>query len=176
MELCLIVAALFGVMPYSCSSICSYLLLLQLYLELCLIVAVLLQVMPYCCSSISSYAVLLQLYFKLCLTVAALFQVKPYCCSYISKYALLSQLYVELYLNVAALYGVLFKDNGEAAFSNYRLWESIGFIVAFAYQSHLCLPIKAYILLAVLALGIAGYSIVEYIEWKKRRNSANVSK
>ncbi|XP_067930678.1 protein unc-93 homolog A-like [Watersipora subatra] len=71
---------------------------------------------------------------------------------------------------INALYGVLFKDSHEAAFSNYRLWESIGFIIAFGYQSRLCLPIKAYILLAFLGLGIMGYSIVE---WQERRNKTN---
>lgn len=74
-----------------------------------------------------------------------------------------------------ALYGVLFKSNGEAAFSNYRLWESIGFILAFGYQSHLCLDIKAYILVSVLGLGLIGYGIVEYIEWKKKRNAVDIN-
>ena len=35
--------------------------------------------------------------------------------------------------NLSAFYGVLFPNNEEAAFSNYRLWESVGFIIAFAY-------------------------------------------
>ena len=35
---------------------------------------------------------------------------------------------------INALYGVLFASKEEAAFSNYRLWESIGFIVAFVTQ------------------------------------------
>ena len=74
-----------------------------------------------------------------------------------------------------ALYGVLFRNNCDAGFSNYRLWESIGFIAAFGYQSHLCLPIKAYILVSVLGLGMIGYSIVEYIEWKKRKAVGNIS-
>ncbi|CAC5397843.1 Protein unc-93 homolog A [Mytilus coruscus] len=33
-----------------------------------------------------------------------------------------------------ALYGYLFTNNTEAAFANYRLWESIGFILAFAWS------------------------------------------
>ena len=32
---------------------------------------------------------------------------------------------------INALYGVLFASQEEAAFSNYRLWESIGFLIAF---------------------------------------------
>ncbi|KAF6026923.1 UNC93A [Bugula neritina] len=69
---------------------------------------------------------------------------------------------------INALYGVLFIANGEAAFSNYRLFESIGFIMAFGYQSHLILPIKAYILLTFLCLGMAGYGILEYLERKNK--------
>ena len=30
---------------------------------------------------------------------------------------------------INALYGVLFANNEEAAFSNYRLWESLGFVL-----------------------------------------------
>ena len=35
---------------------------------------------------------------------------------------------------INALYGVLFADSEEAAFSNYRLWESAGFIFTFILQ------------------------------------------
>jgi hypothetical protein len=35
---------------------------------------------------------------------------------------------------INALYGVLFAKNEEAAFSNYRLWESLGFLFAFLTQ------------------------------------------
>ena len=35
---------------------------------------------------------------------------------------------------INALYGVLFANEEEAAFSNYRLWESLGFIIAFITQ------------------------------------------
>ncbi len=44
---------------------------------------------------------------------------------------------------INALYGVLFADCEEAAFSNYRLWESVGFIFTFILQvsrfKHFCL-------------------------------------
>ncbi len=39
------------------------------------------------------------------------------------------------YLNIPALYGVLFESDEEAAFSNYRLWESLGFIFAYILQT-----------------------------------------
>ena len=36
---------------------------------------------------------------------------------------------------INALYGVLFASDEEAAFSNYRLWESMGFLLAFITQA-----------------------------------------
>lgn len=62
---------------------------------------------------------------------------------------------------INALYGVLFKDDEEPAFSNYRLWESLGFMIAFAYSNVLCVQTKMYILLCLLAVGISGYLSVE---------------
>ena len=40
----------------------------------------------------------------------------------------------------AALYGVVFPNEEAAAFSNYRLWESLGFVVAYIYGNryHYC--------------------------------------
>merc|ERR1711971_1372010 len=49
---------------------------------------------------------------------------------------------------INALYGCLFANDEEAAFSNYRLWESMGFLV----------------------LGMAGYFIVEYLERGKSQS------
>ncbi|XP_049914777.1 protein unc-93 homolog A [Epinephelus moara] len=65
-----------------------------------------------------------------------------------------------------ALYGVLFPRDKEAAFANYRMWESLGFVIAFAYSTFLCLEYKLYILLAVLVLTLITYPIVEYNERK----------
>lgn len=65
-----------------------------------------------------------------------------------------------------ALYGVLFPRNKEAAFANYRMWESLGFVIAFAYSTFLCLEYKIYILLTVLVLTVITYPIVEYYEYK----------
>ncbi|XP_046853528.1 protein unc-93 homolog A-like isoform X2 [Xenia sp. Carnegie-2017] len=39
---------------------------------------------------------------------------------------------------INAFYGVLFHDKQEAAFSNYRLWESLGFVISFALSSAIC--------------------------------------
>ena len=42
------------------------------------------------------------------------------------------------------------------------MWESFGFIIAFAYSSFICTSVKLYILTGVLVLGIAGYLYIEY--------------
>ncbi|CAH2217480.1 jg25439, partial [Pararge aegeria aegeria] len=65
------------------------------------------------------------------------------------------------------LYGVLFRRNKEAAFSNYRLWESAGFVVAYAYSTHLCARMKLYVLMVALLVGVAGYIIVEILHKRK---------
>ncbi|KAI9547294.1 Protein unc-93 A [Dissostichus eleginoides] len=65
-----------------------------------------------------------------------------------------------------ALYGILFSQHKEAAFANYRMWESLGFVIAFAYSTFLCLETKLYILLSVLVLTVFTYPIVEYHERK----------
>lgn len=66
----------------------------------------------------------------------------------------------------SALYGVLFPKAKEAAFANYRMWESLGFVIAFAYSTFICLETKLYILLSVLLLTAVTYPIVEYGERK----------
>ncbi|CAH2251643.1 unc-93 homolog A [Pelobates cultripes] len=68
---------------------------------------------------------------------------------------------------LSAFYGVLFDDNKEAAFSNYRVWESLGFLTAFAYSNFLCVYVKLYIVLAIMILGMSLYLVVELLEYKK---------
>uniref|UniRef100_A0A672QDJ4 Protein unc-93 homolog A n=1 Tax=Sinocyclocheilus grahami TaxID=75366 RepID=A0A672QDJ4_SINGR len=65
-----------------------------------------------------------------------------------------------------ALYGILFVEHKEAAFANYRMWESLGFVIAFAYSTFICLSTKIYVALAVLALTMVTYLYVEYNEYK----------
>lgn len=73
---------------------------------------------------------------------------------------------------INALYGVLFHDNQEAAFSNYRLWESLGFVISFALSSFLCVSAKIYILIAVLVIGMVLYVVIE-IDHKNSSKSFN---
>ena len=56
---------------------------------------------------------------------------------------------------------MLFRRNKEAAFSNYRLWESAGFVIAYAYSTALCARMKLYVLFGNLVLGVIGYIVVE---------------
>ncbi|XP_031360388.2 protein unc-93 homolog A [Lonchura striata] len=65
-----------------------------------------------------------------------------------------------------ALYGILFEKNKEAAFANYHLWESVGFVIAFAYSTKFQVYIKTYIVLSVLVLSMVTYGAVEYLEAK----------
>uniref|UniRef100_A0A8D0EAU1 Protein unc-93 homolog A n=1 Tax=Salvator merianae TaxID=96440 RepID=A0A8D0EAU1_SALMN len=65
-----------------------------------------------------------------------------------------------------ALYGVLFEKHKEAAFANYRLWESVGFVIAFGYSTFLRVYVKLYIVLAVLVVAMVLYGVVEYLESK----------
>ncbi|KAH0622449.1 hypothetical protein JD844_024774 [Phrynosoma platyrhinos] len=66
-----------------------------------------------------------------------------------------------------SLYGVLFEKNKEAAFANYRLWESLGFVIAFGYSTFLRVSVKLYVVLAVLLVSMLLYETVEYLETKR---------
>ena len=55
-----------------------------------------------------------------------------------------------------------------------RLWESLGFIFAYVLQTQVCIFAKLWVLIFVLALGMSGYLLIEFMEWKKRpRTSAD---
>ncbi|XP_061234516.1 protein unc-93 homolog A isoform X2 [Neopsephotus bourkii] len=74
------------------------------------------------------------------------------------------------------LYGILFEKHKEAAFANYRLWESLGFVIAFGYSTKLQIYIKLYILLSMLVLSVATYGAVEYLEAKSSPATPPVTK
>ncbi|BFZ19852.1 hypothetical protein BsWGS_22891 [Bradybaena similaris] len=76
---------------------------------------------------------------------------------------------------VNALYGSVFSDNAEAAFANYRLWESLGFAVTFAYNDYLRTDVKLYICLGVLGASVVCYTIVEGLLFKAKNKSANIT-
>lgn len=70
---------------------------------------------------------------------------------------------------INALYGVLFKNKEEAAFSNYRMWESLGFVIAFITQAcGVCVFPKIIGTIVFLTVGMIGYFMVEF---SVKRNS-----
>ena len=70
------------------------------------------------------------------------------------------------------MYGSIFPDDSEAAFSNYRLWESIGFIIALAYSTFICVYIKIYVCLGFIVLGLSGYICVELLHRKEKKEDS----
>ncbi|VEN35822.1 unnamed protein product [Callosobruchus maculatus] len=77
---------------------------------------------------------------------------------------------------VNGLYGTLFRRNKEAAFSNYRLWESVGFVIAYAYSTHLCARMKLYVQLTMLVGGFLLYVSVEIHHLHKIRRQKEKEK
>ena len=72
---------------------------------------------------------------------------------------------------INALYGCLFANDEEAAFSNYRLWESMGFLFAFITNATgVCVFPKIITTIVFLVLGMVGYFIVEYLERGKSQS------
>lgn len=65
-------------------------------------------------------------------------------------------------VQVNALSGLLFPGKEEAAFSNFRLWESTGSVITYAYSPYLCTQTKLYCLAGILCLGMIGYGIIEW--------------
>ncbi|CAH1781373.1 unnamed protein product [Owenia fusiformis] len=74
---------------------------------------------------------------------------------------------------INALYGAIFAEDSDAAFSNYRMWESLGFIIAYIYSALLCVYVKIYIVMAVLVVGFVCYLIVEIGYRKEQKNLEN---
>jgi len=74
------------------------------------------------------------------------------------------------------LYGFLWTSDSEAAFANYRLWESLGFIIAFASQNYLCTHVKIYICMVFLVVGMYLYGVVEFSYRRKDDSAGDVLK
>ncbi|XP_011629486.1 UNC93-like protein isoform X2 [Pogonomyrmex barbatus] len=65
-------------------------------------------------------------------------------------------------VQVNALSGILFPGQEEAAFSNFRLWESTGSVITYVYSPYLCIYTKLYLLIGILCAGMVGYGIIEW--------------
>ena len=76
---------------------------------------------------------------------------------------------------ITGLYGVLFANDEEAAFSNFLLWKSTGFIIAFILQTQVCIESKLYVLLGVLIAGMTGYFLIEISECRKKKIQCEAS-
>ncbi|KAI8436993.1 hypothetical protein MSG28_010395 [Choristoneura fumiferana] len=72
-------------------------------------------------------------------------------------------------VQINAYYGILFPGREEAAFSNFRLWESVGYIIAYVISPYLRTSAKTYTLLIMMLLGVAGYFTVEFKEHKVKK-------
>lgn len=64
-------------------------------------------------------------------------------------------------LVINAMYGLLFRGREAAAYSNFSLWGSAGFIVTYSYSPHLCAVTKLAILAVVLFLSLMGFVVAE---------------
>lgn len=63
---------------------------------------------------------------------------------------------------INALYGDLFVENREAAFSNHRCWQSIGFVIFFVMTPYVRIRNSLIILIVLLTLSMIGYISTEY--------------
>ncbi|XP_065194173.1 protein unc-93 homolog A-like [Sycon ciliatum] len=66
------------------------------------------------------------------------------------------------------VFGIIFARDQESAFANYRLWQSAGFCISFAYGNALEMPVKLWILVGVLSVSVTLY-IVSEIRWYREQ-------
>ena len=76
---------------------------------------------------------------------------------------------------VSAFYGDLFPKQQEAAFSNCRLWISMGMVISFIFSNFLCIKMKLYLLIGNLLLGYTCYMIVEFMGRRDTNSDANTA-
>lgn len=68
---------------------------------------------------------------------------------------------------INAFYGVLFAGDEEPAFANYRLWESMGFLMAYLIGNNTVTSTFLYILIGWLVVSYLGYFTIELLEYKR---------
>ncbi len=76
---------------------------------------------------------------------------------------------IDFFIIYIAFYGVVFQEQKVAAFSNFRLWQSLGYALAFGSSMFLCVNSKLYILICTLLMGISGYLIIEFHQIRKSK-------
>lgn len=72
-----------------------------------------------------------------------------------------------------ALCGLMFGHDAEAAFSVYEMWLSVGHIVAYVCSSLLCVTSKIFVMLAFYSFAVAGYLLIEFLEWLTRQSNTD---
>ncbi|XP_078575925.1 protein unc-93 homolog A-like [Branchiostoma floridae x Branchiostoma japonicum] len=72
-------------------------------------------------------------------------------------------------IQLFAVLGTMFPSNQEAVFANAKMAGSIGSMLVFAYSAALCMDVKLYIYMAVLALGTVGFGVFECKTRKKTK-------
>ena len=73
------------------------------------------------------------------------------------------------------VYGVEFNTSTDAAFSNFRVWEALGFAIAYGYQSFLSTRVKLYILMGVISISYIGYTWLELIASSDQSKKMKIS-
>ena len=71
---------------------------------------------------------------------------------------------------ITVLHGVLFPDDNEAAFSNYCLWDALGFLLFFAIMPYVRIRVELIIMLIFLSLGMCGYGLIKY-RWHSQQTT-----
>ena len=71
-------------------------------------------------------------------------------------------------LTVGATYGTLFTEH-ESAFSNFRLWESLGFVIAYIYTPRIRIKYAHIILLVVLTVSMVCYGAIDLMERRRKK-------
>ncbi|UJR26005.1 hypothetical protein I4U23_007351 [Adineta vaga] len=69
---------------------------------------------------------------------------------------------------ISATYGVLFTEH-ESAFSNFRLWESLGYVIAYVYTPRIRIKYAHAILICVLTVSMICYTIIDIKERRKKK-------
>ncbi|CAH0398236.1 unnamed protein product [Chilo suppressalis] len=72
-------------------------------------------------------------------------------------------------VQINAYYGTLFPGREEAAFANFRLWESVGYIIAYVISPYLRTSQKTYLMFAMMFVGVVLYYTVEYRDRKAKK-------
>lgn len=70
-----------------------------------------------------------------------------------------------------AYYGILFPGSEEAAFSNFRMFEATGSVIAYSISPVLCTGTKLWMLAVLMFIGMAGFVSVDCMH---RRDEAAI--